>query len=56
MLKKEWGGYRTYLSLVKLQPWLLSLRRKTCLWAELKHDDDKLKEKNSVLDRDLVVT
>ena len=40
MLKREWcvesnGSYRTYLSLVKLQPWFLSLRWKACLWAEL---------------------
>ena len=39
MLKREWreatGSYRTYQSLVKLQPRFLSLRWKTCLWAEL---------------------
>ena len=29
------GSYGTYLSLVKLQPWFLSLRWKTYLWAEL---------------------
>ena len=28
------GKYRTYSSLVKLQPWFLSLRWKTGLWAE----------------------
>ena len=28
---KATGSYRTYSSLVKLQPWFLSLRRKTCL-------------------------
>ena len=27
--------YRTYCCLVKLKPWLLSLRWKTCLWAKL---------------------
>ena len=37
MLKREWGAkatgsYRTYLFLVNLQPWLLSLQWKTCLW------------------------
>ena len=32
---KATGSYSTYLSLVKLQPWFLSLRYKTCLWAEL---------------------
>ena len=40
MLKREWGvessgKLHTYSSLVKLQPWFLSLRCKTCLWAEL---------------------
>ena len=34
-LRKATGSYRTYPSLVKLQPWFLSLRWKTCLWAEL---------------------
>ena len=36
MLKREWiaESYRTYSSLVKLQPWFLSLRWKTCLCAE----------------------
>ena len=31
-MRKETGSYRTYSSLVKLQPWCLSLLRKTCLW------------------------
>ena len=37
MLKREWGAesYRTYSSLVKLQPRSLSLQWKACLWAEL---------------------
>ena len=40
MLKGEWvrkatGSYRTSSSLVKLEPRLLSLQWKTCLWAEL---------------------
>ena len=40
MLKKKWGAesngsYRTYSSLVKLQPRFPSLQWKTCLWAEL---------------------
>ena len=40
MIKREWGAesngnYRTYPSLVELQPEFLSLRWKTCLWAEL---------------------
>ena len=37
MLKREWGAgsYRTYSSLVKLQPRFLSLQWKTSLWAEL---------------------
>ena len=40
MLNRKWGAEttginRTYSSLVKLQPWLLSLRWKTSLWAEL---------------------
>ena len=40
MVKREWGAesngsYRTYSSLVKLQPRFLSLQWKTCLWAEL---------------------
>ena len=37
---KATGGYRTYsiAALVKLQPWFLSLRWKTCPWAE--HSDD----------------
>ena len=40
MLKREWvrratGSYRTYLSLVKLEPWFLSLQWKACLWARL---------------------
>ena len=30
-------NYRTYLSLVKLQPWFLSLQFKTYLWTELQH-------------------
>ena len=40
MLKREWGAesYRTYSSLVKLQPRFLSLRWKTCLWEE--HSDE----------------
>ena len=35
--KREWGtgSYRTYSSLVKLQPCYLSLRWKTCVWSEL---------------------
>ena len=40
MIKREWGAeskgsYRTYSSLVKLQPWFLSLPWRNCLWAEL---------------------
>ena len=40
MLERVWcgkqpGSYRTYLSLVKLQPWCPSLQWKTCPWAEL---------------------
>ena len=40
MLKGEWvlkatGSYHTYLSLVKLQSWFLSLQPKTSLWTEL---------------------
>ena len=35
-LRKATRSYRTYSSLVKLQPWFLSLRWKTCLWAELR--------------------
>ena len=40
MLKREWvrkttGSYRTYSSIVKLQPLFLSFRWKTCLCAEL---------------------
>ena len=40
MPKREWvrkatGSYHTYTSLFKQQPWSLSLRWKTCLWAEL---------------------
>ena len=40
MIKREWvqkarGRCRTFKSLVKLQPWFLSLQWKTCLWAEL---------------------
>ena len=31
ILRKATGRYRTYLSLVKLQPWFLSLQSKTCL-------------------------
>ena len=34
-MRKATGSYRTQLSLVKLQPWFLSLRWKTCLWTEL---------------------
>ena len=34
-LRKPMASYRTYLSLIKLQPWLLSLQWKTCLWTEL---------------------
>ena len=30
-MRKATGSYRTYSSLVKLQPWFLSLRWKTCL-------------------------
>ena len=30
-MQKAMGSYHTYLSLVKLQPWLLSLQWKTCL-------------------------
>ena len=38
MLKREWdakttGSYRTYSSLVKLQPRFLRLQCKSCLWA-----------------------
>ena len=35
------GSYRTSPSLVKLQPGFLSLRWKTCPWAEYS-DDDRL--------------
>ena len=35
ILRKATGCYRTYLFLVKLQPWFLNLRWKTCLCAEL---------------------
>ena len=40
-LKRDWvrkatGSYRTYLSLVKLQPGFLSLWWKICFWAELR--------------------
>ena len=34
-VRKATGNYRTYSSLVKLQPWFLSLRWEICLWAEL---------------------
>ena len=34
-MRKATRSYRTYAYLVKLQPWFLSLRLKTCLWAEL---------------------
>ena len=34
-MRKATGSYRTYSSLIKLKPWTLSLRWKTCLWAEL---------------------
>ena len=34
-VRKAMGSYRTYSSLVKLQPRFLSLQWKTCLWAEL---------------------
>ena len=42
MLTRVWdaettGNYRTYPSLVKLQPGILSLRWKICLWAERQH-------------------
>ena len=38
----EWGAerYRTYSSLVNLQLSFLSLRWKTCPWAEHSDDDD----------------
>ena len=35
-VRKPMGSYRTYPSLVKLQPEFQSLRWKTCLWAELR--------------------
>ena len=40
MLKRVWGAESNWklphlLSLVKLQPWFLSLQWKTCLWTEL---------------------
>ena len=34
-MRKATGSYRTYSSLVKLQPKLLSLQWKASLWAEL---------------------
>ena len=34
-VRKATGTYCIYSSLVKLQPWFLSSRLKTCLWAEL---------------------
>ena len=34
-LRKATGSYCIYSSLVKLQPWFLSSRLKTCLWADL---------------------
>ena len=34
-VRKATGSYCIYSSLVKLQPWFLSSRLKTCLWAEL---------------------
>ena len=34
-LQNATGSYRTYSSLVKMQPRFLSLQWKTCLWAEL---------------------
>ena len=33
--QKATGSYHIYFSLVKLQPWFLSLQWKTCLWTEL---------------------
>ena len=36
LLWKTTGSYRTYPSLVKQHPRFLSLRWKTCLWAELR--------------------
>ena len=61
-MRKATGSYLTYSSLVKLQPWFLSLRWKTCLsaefqlgsefavkscpWAELSDDDDILDFEN----------
>ena len=40
-MRKATGSYRTYLSLVKLQPWFLRLQLKTCPWAEHSDDDDE---------------
>ena len=37
---KRLGCYRTYLSLLKLQPWFLSLQQKTCPWEQNSDDDD----------------
>ena len=34
-IRKATGSYRTNSYLLKLQPWFLSLRLKSCLWAEL---------------------
>ena len=34
-MRKARESYHTYLALVKLQPWFLSLQWKTCLWTEL---------------------
>ena len=38
-VRKAMVSYRTYSSLVKLQPWFLSLQWKTCHWAEHSGDD-----------------
>ena len=39
-MRKVTGSYRTYLFLVKLQPWFLNLQWKTFSWAEYSDDDD----------------
>ena len=40
LVRKATGSYHTYYSSqIKLQPWFLSLQRKTCPWTEQSDDD-----------------
>ena len=55
MLKSEWKGKGPIQSLVKLQPWFLSLRWMTCLWQNFSQGSSACSEGPTLVQNTLMV-